>query len=339
MSKGKELEDYIDPENGLLHALHKRSNIFSDSEIDDLEKLKPYKKQNEKLLRRIASNIDSTSKQFIEALCEDEQDHIAKFIVTGGCETDSDEPLLPRKLRNAIDDNMFCLEKLIDTEKLDLLHKLVHEKCITPQHRERVIRSKPEDKAHELLIILQRRRYKDYFNFMECLGKTMQRNIVRILEKGGVTEIRVQMIQERSDKRDIEAELIRRLTGYVGEDEASGVSEDQKKIVDELLAELTKNDIYFIGACPGTSKGSMSMYLQGENDDPRPVLNDGCKSGTLKGTLENVFRFLGEIPNSEPPLVKEVTMGEHSDKHHATILTEQNAGKRTSMRIKLSDLT
>ena len=47
-------------------------------------------------------NIDSISKQFIEALCEDEQDHIAKFIVTAGCETDSDERLLPRGLRKVI---------------------------------------------------------------------------------------------------------------------------------------------------------------------------------------------------------------------------------------------
>ena len=49
MSRGKELEDYIDPQNRLLHALSKR-DIINDSEIDDLEKLKPYQKQNEKFL-------------------------------------------------------------------------------------------------------------------------------------------------------------------------------------------------------------------------------------------------------------------------------------------------
>ena len=115
----------------------------------------------------LRSNINSTSKQFIEALRQDEQDHIAKFIVTAGCETKSDERLLPRELRGIIDDNMFCLEKLIDTEKRDLLHQLVQEKCITSRHRDRVIKSKPEDRAYELLIILKRRRYKDYYQLHE----------------------------------------------------------------------------------------------------------------------------------------------------------------------------
>ena len=114
-SGGKELEDYIDPENGLLTALGNRS-IINESEIGDLQKLKPYQKLNGELLRRIMNKIDFISKQLIDALCEDEQDHIAKFIVTAGCETISDERLLPRELRKVIDVNMFCLERLIDTE-------------------------------------------------------------------------------------------------------------------------------------------------------------------------------------------------------------------------------
>ena len=73
----------------------------------------------------------------------------------------------------------------------------------------------------------------------------MQKNIVKILEKGGVTEIKIQLLQERRDKRNIEAELIRKLTGYVDEDKASDLSEDQKRIVDALLTELAENDILF----------------------------------------------------------------------------------------------
>ena len=201
---------------------------------------------------RIDIKINSISKQFIQALCQDEQDHIAKFIVTAGCETNSDERLLPRELRKVIDDNMFCLEKLIDIEKRELLMKLVAANCIRAKHRDRVMNYKRnEEKAYQLLIIIQRRRYQDFFNFMKCLRKTLQMNIVTILEKGGVTEIKVQLLQERVDKRDIVTELINKLTGYVDEDVASGLNEDQMKIVEELLAELGKNDIYFIGTCTG----------------------------------------------------------------------------------------
>ena len=243
-SKGSDLEDYIDPENGLLNRLYNQ-RIIDNSEVDILQKIKPYQNLNGEILRRIDSKIYSISKQFIQALCQDEQDHVAIFIVTAGCESDSDERLLPRELRKVIDDNMFCLVKLIDTEKHDLVYKLVAGNCITSRHREKVIHSKSEDKAHELLIILQRRRYKDFFNFMECLRKTMQHNMVKILEKGGVTEIKVQLLQERTDRINIEAELVRKLTGYVDEDKASGLSEDQKQIVDALLERVGRERYLF----------------------------------------------------------------------------------------------
>ena len=327
-SNGKELEDYIDPENGLLTSLGRR-RIIEDSEIDDLEKIVPYQTRNEKLLRKITLKMNTNSKQFIEALCEDEQDHIAKFIVTAGCKTDSDERLLPRELRKVIDDNMFCLEKLIDTEKRDLELKLVTANCITSRHRERLIHFKPEDKAHELLIILQRRRYKDFFSFMECLRKTMQNNIVKILEKGGVTEIQVQL-ERRSDWRTIELELIKKLTGLVNEDNESELSVDQRKIVDEILAELAKQDIYFIGTCPRTSNtGSISVFLQSEKDDPSSVLTSRCEPESLKTTLQKLFQSL--LPD-KPPLVKKVTTGEHSIRHP---VIEQNKGKLTSIFILL----
>ena len=82
-SKGSDLEDYIDPDNGLLNRLYNQK-IIDNSEIDILQKITPYQKLNGELLRRIDVKIDSFSKQFIEALLQDEQDHIAKFIVTVG---------------------------------------------------------------------------------------------------------------------------------------------------------------------------------------------------------------------------------------------------------------
>ena len=220
---------------------------------------------------------------------------------------------------------MFCFEKLIDTEKRDLLHKLVQANCITSGHRDRVICSKPEDRAYELLIILQRRRYKDYFNFMDCLRKTMQQNMVKILEKGGVTAVNVQLLQEREDKRDIEAELVNKLTRYIDEGSESELSDDQRNPIHKLLAELQDNDICFIGSC--TSNSGLSMFFQGETDDSSSALNNGCESGSLKNKLESWFRSSLEIPERWPPLVKEVTTGQHSNKHQVTTETEQNSGE------------
>ena len=323
--KGHDLEDYIDPENGLLHKLGSHK-ILDFSEIATLEKIAPYQSLNEELLRTIERKIDAFSKQFIEALCEDEQDHIAKFIVTAGCETDSDERLLPRKLRKVIDDNMFCLKKLIDTEKRDLVRKLVAEECITRRHRDRVICSKPDDKAYDLLVILQRRRYKDYFNFMKCLRKTMQTNTVKILEKGGVTEIKVELLKERRNRRDIGVELVGKLRGYIDDGYESDLSEDQRKIVDGILAELEKNDLYLVGTCTDTSnRDSILLFFQ--DGDGIPMLKNIVESGSLKDKLDKLFRALLNIPDRSPPLVKMVTMAKHSDKHPSKLQTEQNSGE------------
>ena len=235
-------------------------------------------------------NIDSICKQFIEALCEDEQDHIAKFIVTSGYKTDSDERLLPRELKKVIDENMFCLKVLIDTDRQDLLMKLIAAKCIRAIHRDRVMNFKPdEEKAYQLLIIIQRRRYKDFTNFMKCLRETLQKHVVNVLEKGGVTEVKVQLFQNRSDKRIIAAELVRKLTGCVDGSNESDLSEDQKKIVIEILAELKENDIHFIGKCIITAgSDSVSLFSQAENDDSIGLLKISCESGSLKNTLETV---------------------------------------------------
>ena len=324
----KDLEDYIDPENGFLNRLGNHG-IIDNHEIKKLKKITPYQSLNGELLRTIEMNIDSISKQFIEALCEDEQDHIAKFIVTAGCKTDSDERLLPRDLRKVIDDNMFCLEKLIDIEKRELLTKLVAANCIRSIHRDKVINFKQDEhKAYQLLIIIQRRRFKDFCNFMECLRKTMQTNIVKILEKGGVSEIKVQLLKKGRDKKNIGVDLIRKLTGYVDESNEGNISEKQKRVADDILAELKENGIHFIGTCTATKNSDpMSMFFQGETEDQIGLLKTGCESGTLKGKFEKLFRAVLNIPDSEPPLVEQVTTGKHSNKHQLDRETEHNPGE------------
>ena len=354
VSQGRDLEDYMDPENGLLRRFSE-NDIIAHSEMKDLQVIKPYQLLNGELLNRIRPNVDSICHQFMKALRDDEQGHIAKFIISSGRNTDSDDRLLPRKLREVIDDNMFCLQKLIDTEKNDFVLKLVRDKCITSRHRDRVIRSKVEDKAYELLIILQRRRYIDFVNFMDCLRKTMQNNIAKVLERGGVTEIKVRLLQARDDKRDIAAELVNKLTGYADEEHKNDLNDDQQRIISDLLSELEANEIYFVGTCRSDSRPSLptkiplseleyddvptateahiecsettadevtsnssqtiSLFFQIGVDNSIELTNTLCYFESWKDKLERNFLSLLDIPEKWPPLVKEVTMGRRSRSH------------------------
>ena len=97
VKQGPDLEDYIDPENGLLSRLRENS-IIDDSEIKALKLITPYQTLNEELLIKIKPIFDLICKQFIRALCQDEQSHIAEFIISGGCNTDSDNRLLPPRI-------------------------------------------------------------------------------------------------------------------------------------------------------------------------------------------------------------------------------------------------
>ena len=171
-SKGQDLEYYLDPENGLLDRLASHG-IINNSEIKILQKITPYQLLNEELLRRIEIIIDSTSKQFIEALCEDGQDHITKFIVTAGCKTDCMKGLLPRCMRGFLSRSLLNFERLIEIVKLELLQKLVSANCITSTHQERVMRSEREDQVNELRVILQRRRYNDFYKFEEFMKEAV----------------------------------------------------------------------------------------------------------------------------------------------------------------------
>ena len=99
-------------------------------------------------------------------------------------------------------------------------------------------------------------------------------------------------------------------------------------MVIEYLAELEDNGICFIEIASNTSDCEISMFFQGEKDDPFPALESDCESGALKVTLEKLFRSLLKIPDSSPPLVKDVTTGNHSKTHHLTIQHEHtNSGK------------
>ena len=97
--------------------------------------------------------------------------------------------------------------------------------------------------------------------------KTISRKNLR---RGEVTEIKVRLLQERDDKRDIAAELVNKLTGYADEENKYDLNNDQQRIIGDLLSELKANEIYFVGACRSDSRPSLpttSPISKLENDD------------------------------------------------------------------------
>ena len=176
-------------------------------------------------------------------------------------------------------------------------------------------------------------------------------------EKGGVTQITIHLLHGRDDKQNIEAELIKKLTGYVDKENKSDLNEDQRHFIDELKA----NNIYFIGSCMGeprfeepseSSKNGYSsvneessvrdrstpplnsptvgacdsskspsvvLFFQSETNEPFKDVKSFCDSGLMRNMLEQISRCLLQIPKRSPPLIKDVTIG-----HQSSILGKEN---------------
>ena len=133
------LKDYIDPLNELPFCFVKYK-IMTFEEANEIERSKPH------TTREIVAKMAETVKRdqanclpILKALIDNDQTHIAKFIVSSGNNTRSPDRVLTTEEKNAIDRNMFFLEKLVSTRVNDLLVLLVAEKCITPTHKDWII--------------------------------------------------------------------------------------------------------------------------------------------------------------------------------------------------------
>ena len=240
------LVDYIDPSNGLLYILEVKG-VLTHDEYTLLgammaDRKKSYTELNEELLSKyISTRITQCCSLFLNALEENHQGHIAEFIKSGGTNVDSETRLLTEREITIINDNLFCLVKLIDPYKMKFLLKLVACKCITERHKIRLLGqfNDPDERIDELLTILKRRSYKDFLNFKKCLHDTMQNKIVGILEQGGVVTVRVKL-HKRVDRKIIESKLVALITGYVDENRVDDktLSAEQISFIKDLLSDL-----------------------------------------------------------------------------------------------------
>ena len=244
---------------------------------------------------------------FCEALKANDQQHIVKYIMSAGQDSDRDDRVLSRDEIALIDNNMFCLVNLIDPYRRNFLNRLVSKTCITIRHKEK-LETFPEasKKVEELLKIIKRRRYIDFRNFKICLHDTMQHKLVDILEKGGIVIVRVKL-NDRNDKKVIESKLIKLITGYVDESDEidKTLTPEQVDFIKEILRELEEFDIQLIG---NSAWRSIAVFFQCMTEHSFETFEQLYTSGKLKDIFERLFRCLLQFQESQSEIIKEVSV-------------------------------
>ena len=137
---------YLDPEYGLLPRLKFRG-IITDLEysfLDDFksDSTKTYMELYDELLfKYIDPKFETVCHLFCEALEVNDQQHIVKYIMNAGQDSDSEDRVLSCEEIKIIDNNMFCLVNLINPYRRNFLYRLVAKQCITNRHKEKISRS------------------------------------------------------------------------------------------------------------------------------------------------------------------------------------------------------
>ena len=108
---------------GLLLSLLGR-DVLTDTVYNEFDTTKPYKLLNEDLDEGFNSQARTCCMQFIDSLVENEQEHIAKFILTSGTNSDKDRVLKKEEIC-VINNNMFGLVYLIDPNRMHFLYRLL----------------------------------------------------------------------------------------------------------------------------------------------------------------------------------------------------------------------
>ena len=322
------LDSYIDPYNKLPFC-------FLEYEIMTFEEAEKIERSKPKTTLDIVAKMNEYLKQnshnclsLFKALIENDQSHIAKFIVSSGLNTRSPYRVLKQEEREAIDQNMFCLEKLVSPHVNVFLVMLVSRKCITANHKEWILSYKTENKdVYQLFEILKRRSFKHFSDFNSCLMETGHKRIVDVLRAGGVVEItnHLKGIESRPDRESIEKGIITQLCGYIYSQHEKTFNEEQNSFIDRLIALLNDYQIKFIACYP---THSISLYFQCETNVSQEWLVEFCESGKLKKDLKALFRTLQPALNSYCNFDLDVCKTNSSKTHSIETTIRYNAGSK-----------
>ena len=317
-------EGYIDPYNKLPFCFLEYE-IMTFEEAERIERSKPQTtleivaKMNE-YLRKDSQNC----LPLLKALIENDQMHIAKFIVNSGMNNRSPDRVLEKEEKEAIDQNMFCLEKLVSPHVNVFLVMLVGRKCITANHKEWIIGYKTENKdVYQLFEILKRRSFKHFSDFNNCLEAIGHKKIADVLRTGGVVEIinHLKGIESRPDRETIEKRIIAQLCGCIDTPNDNTLNEEQKSFIDKLITFLNDHQIKFIACYP---TNSIALYFQCGTRVSQQWLVNYCEHGGLRKELRTLFRKLQPELNSVSNFDIDVCKGRTSNIHSIDTMTHYN---------------
>ena len=295
--------EYLDPFNGLVYCLKKRG-ILTDAECDELnwtfsKSTNSHIPWNKKLLKEyVLPKIEYCCSEFIEALKDNDQEHIVNFIMNAGEHLDR---VLTKEEIQIIDDNMSCLVNLIDLYKTGFLDLLVSTNCITDNHREMVERCDTgQEQISMLMKILKLRNYRQFSNFKLCLLNTKQGKIVDVLEKGHVFAVQA-ILRESANGIDLDS-----FNQSCFEQRESVTT--QLIPLKNLFNILENSGIHIVGSHISTADHVILHYFQCPTHGSFEMLKTMCESGHLKGVLESAYRSILHMTGSKPTLVENLVM-------------------------------
>ena len=271
---------------------------MTPDEFDEFDCTKPQASRD--LLKKMNACLRQDSLNcllILKAMIEDDQTHIAKFVVSSGKNTRSPDRVLKKEERDAIDQNMFCLEQLVRPQVNKYLVLLAGRKCITSHHKDWVINWMKENKdVYQLFEIMKRRSFKHLTIFNRLLIENGHTMIADVLERGGVAEITscLRKIKNSSARENIQRRIVEQLCGYVDNETDNKLNEEQKIFVDKLVAHLYDNQIKFV-RCYCTN--NIALLFQCETDESQDWLIDYCKNDGLKTLYQTLQPGLNRFPN------------------------------------------
>ena len=105
----------------------------------------------------------------------------------------------------------------------------------------------------------------------------------------------------------IESALIAHMTDYVDGNTRNTLNTEQMQFVTNLLKELEQADIHFLGT---SVWHSMAVFFICSSENSLQEIRNQFKTGTLKATLEKIYRVLYKLPDCVPDLIESVSLHE-----------------------------
>ena len=290
------LIEYLESNDNFFIRL-KQSGVLDEKEYEQLSAIpmsvsNSCVDRNKTLLTEyLPQKIEYCCMEFIEALKDNDQEHIVNFIMKAGEHLDR---VLSKEEIRIIDDNMSCLVNLIDPYKMGFLDHLVSANCITCVHRDLIKSCETiQGKNSALLTIIKRKSYKHYSNFQLGLRQTKQNAIVHVLTGGQTFVVRARVLG-----RNIGANF----AYHVNNDLTENIELVETAMMGSpKVDELESSNIKLVGShCEDSpDEWVIVSYLLCNTYQSIVTLKQMYDTGHLLKIMENIYCSKLQIPQSE----------------------------------------